>query len=116
MYLTRPALESTLAFIATVIGRNGGVAFDYAVDRDRLTFTQRIVFDRLAARVAAAGEPWLTTFDPADLALRLRALGFAGVDDSGGDELNARYFAGRPDGLRVGGLARMMWAHGGNLT
>jgi hypothetical protein len=88
------------------------VAFDYAIDRAQLTLLQRIVFDRLAARVAAAGEPWRTTFAPDALAARLRGLGFAGIEDASADDLNARYFAGRRDGLRVGSLARMMWAHG----
>ena len=110
MYLTRPAIETTLAWIASAAGAHGGVAFDYAVDRAQLPPPQQAVFDGLAARVAAAGEPWVTTFDPPALAERLRSLGFGTIEDAGGDELNARYFAGRADGLRVGSLARMMWA------
>lgn len=110
IYLTPAAIDATLAFIASVCGRDGGVAFDYSVDPARLTPVQREIFDAMAARVAAAGEPWVTTFAPAALAAKLRALGFTSTEDAGGDELNARYFARRTDGLRVGGLARMMWA------
>lgn len=62
--------------------------------------------------MAAAGEPWRTTFDPESLSARLRALGFPRCEDVGAEALNERYFAGRTDGLRVGGLARIMWAAG----
>jgi methyltransferase (TIGR00027 family) len=110
MYLTREAIDATLEFIAGAAGEHGGVAFDYAVDRALLTGRQQAVFDRLAARVAAAGEPWRTTFDPAALSSRLRAIGFTAIEDAGPEWLNARYFAGRADGLTVGGMARVMWA------
>jgi methyltransferase (TIGR00027 family) len=110
MYLTLPAIDATLRFLAGAAGAQGGVAFDYAVDPALLTPAQRAVFDAMAARVAAAGEPWVTTFDPEALAARLRGHGFAGVEDADGGVLNARYFADRTDGLRVGALARMMWA------
>ena len=112
MYLTEPAIEATLTFIASVCGAAGGIAFDYVVDPQTLTPVQRAVFDAVAARVADAGEPWRTTFLPQTLGPRLGRLGFAQVEDAGGDELNARYFAGRADGLRVGGAARIVWAVG----
>lgn len=112
MYLTSVAIDATLGYVARVAGPRGGVTFDYAIHRSRLTLLQRVVFDRLAARVAAAGEPWLTTFDPVELARRLRTLGFTALEDAGPDTLNARYFANRRDGLRVGSLAHMMWANG----
>jgi methyltransferase (TIGR00027 family) len=110
MYLTPAAIDATLAFIASVCGGAGGVAFDYSVDPALLTPPQREIFDRMAARVDRAGEPWVRTFAPAALAAKLRALGFTSTEDAGGDELNARYFSRRTDGLRVGSLARMMWA------
>jgi methyltransferase (TIGR00027 family) len=110
MYLTSEAIDATLRYIAASAGPHGGVAFDYSIDRALMTGSQLAVYDALAARVAAAGEPWVATFAPDALAARLRALGFATVEDAGAEELNARYFAGRADGLRVGGLARMMWA------
>jgi hypothetical protein len=41
----------------------------------------------------------------------LAALSFGCVEDLGAAELNARYFQGRTDGLRIGGgLARLMTA------
>ena len=51
------------------------------------------------AATAARGEPWLSLFEPATLTVRLKELGFAQVWDFGPEEANARYFAGRTDGL-----------------
>jgi methyltransferase (TIGR00027 family) len=110
MYLTVEAIDATLGHVAQAAGPQGGVTFDYAVDRALLPPLQQAVFDRMAARVEAAGEPWRTTFDPGRLAARVRDLGFTSSADAGAEALNARYFAGRSDGLRVGGLARIMWA------
>jgi methyltransferase (TIGR00027 family) len=112
MYLTLDAIDTTLRYVAASAGPHGGVAFDYSIDRAMMSGPQLAVYDALAARVAAAGEPWVATFFPDALAARLRGLGFTLVEDAGAEELNARYFADRDDGLRVGRLARMMWAGG----
>lgn len=110
MYLTREAAMGTLKFIAAT-PPGGGVVFDYALARASLNFFQRIALDRLMRRVERAGEPFRLFFDQAELAAELRALGFAHVDDLGVTEINARYFADREDGLRVGGgLGRLISA------
>jgi methyltransferase (TIGR00027 family) len=110
MYLTREAAMGTLEFIAST-PRGGGVVFDYALARESLNIFQKLALDRLMRRVEAAGEPFRLFFDPAELARELRSLGFTEVDDLGVAEINARYFAGRGDGLRVGGgLGRLISA------
>jgi methyltransferase (TIGR00027 family) len=110
MYLTDAALTSTLGFVAAT-GPGGGLVFDYAVPRASLGWLERIAFDSLTRRVAAAGEPFRTFFDPAALRTTLGRLGFHTIVDLGRDELNARYFAGRDDGLRLrGGLGRLVSA------
>ena len=40
----------------------------------------------------------------------LAAMGFGAVGDCTVDSLNQRYFAGRTDGQRVGGIARLLVA------
>jgi len=110
MYLTQAAVLSTFGLIAKT-PRGGGVVFDYAVPRASLGWMRRLVFDRLARRVAAAGEPFQTFFDPTTLAAELTEMGFGDMEDLGGEEINARYFKNRKDGLTVGGgLARLMSA------
>jgi O-methyltransferase involved in polyketide biosynthesis len=75
-----------------------------------MTDSERDAFDALSARVARAGEPFISTFEPDELAGDLRSLGFRQLEDVSGEQLNARYCAGRADGLRVGNVGRMMWA------
>jgi methyltransferase (TIGR00027 family) len=100
MYLTEDAVMATFGFIASNTS-GGGVAFDYAVPRSSLNWVGRLALDALAFRVAAAGEPFRTFFDPSALAERLRRIGFRGVEDLAAAEINARYFENRADQLRV---------------
>jgi methyltransferase (TIGR00027 family) len=109
-YLTKAAIHATLGFVARVTDPSGGVSFDYSLSPSMLTEGQRAAFDAMSARVARAGEPFISTFEPDDLAADLRSLGFRRLEDVSGDQLNARYFADRADGLRVGNIGRMMWA------
>lgn len=99
----------TLHFIAsTPVG--SGIVFDYMLSPSLLTPAQRSRFDALAQRVESAGEPWQAFFDPALLTRDLQAMGFGCVEDNGPDEINARYFKDRKDGLRVGSLSYIMSA------
>jgi methyltransferase (TIGR00027 family) len=106
-YLTTQAVMETLRFIASAPA-GSGVVFDYAISPSLLTAAQRSAFDALARRVASAGEPWRTFFDPEILTRDLRAMGFRYVEDNGPEELNVRYFNNRKDGLRVGSLSHVM--------
>jgi O-methyltransferase involved in polyketide biosynthesis len=109
-YLTADAVNSTLRFVAgTPAG--GGVVFDYGVPRESLNWKQKLVFDYISRRVAAAGEPFRTFFGPVALVAELRRIGFSRAEDLAEGEINARYFRDRADGLRVGGgLAHLMSA------
>ena len=110
MYLTNGAIASTLDLIRST-APGGGLVFDYAVPRASLGWVERVAFDTISALVASAGEPFRTFFDPQDLRARLGRTGFHSIEDFGRDELNARYFADRADGLRLrGGLGRIISA------
>jgi methyltransferase (TIGR00027 family) len=109
MYLESDTVNDLLALIAQQAA-GSAVVFDYAVAPALLGPVERLVFDEFATRVAAAGEPWISTFDPAALRQQLLSYGFTSVDDLGADDLNARYFSGRTDGMRVGTLARIVRA------
>ena len=102
MYLTAQAFGATFGFIAE---RPAGTSliFDYAVDRGLLPALERRALWMLETRVARVGEPFRTFFQPADLAARLAGAGFVSIADLGRDQLNARYFSGRADNLRVSG-------------
>jgi methyltransferase (TIGR00027 family) len=106
VYLTHDAAMDTLRFVA---GLPSGteIVFDYAVPPSGLSPGDRTIHDSVSQGVARRGEPWLTYFEPPVLAGELRGIGFTRVEDLGPDELHARYFTGRTDGLRLNGLARL---------
>jgi methyltransferase (TIGR00027 family) len=103
MYLARETAMDTFRFIASgAIG--GGVAFDYMVPRETLSWTGQLIHSALSGRVARAGEPFRTFFAPEELRAELESMGFHTIENLGAAEINARYFADRADGLRVPGL------------
>jgi hypothetical protein len=62
---------------------------------------ERLALDALSYRVAAAGEPFRTFFEPSALAERLQGIGFRRVKDLDASEINAHYFEDRTDKLRL---------------
>jgi len=96
MYLTEDAVDAVLSFVGALPDRTEIV----------FTFAQRPSADpaddgrRLLAQQAAdVGEPWLSYFDPIDLAKKLEGFGFSAVSFLHPSEAERRYFAGRADGL-----------------
>jgi methyltransferase (TIGR00027 family) len=109
-YLTRDACMSTLGWVAKMPA-GSGVVFDFAVDPALLNAGQRQALDALSERVARYGEPFQLFFDPENLRNELRGMGFQRTEFLQGEELNARYFKDREDGLLVrGGLGHLMGA------
>ncbi len=107
MYLTNTAVVETLRSIASMPA-GSGVIFDYLILPSLMNPAEHRVFDGLAHRVALAGEPFQTFFDPATLEPMLRDMGFNRLQDVRPEEMDARYFGGRTDGLRMGRLAHLM--------
>jgi methyltransferase (TIGR00027 family) len=109
-YLTRDACMGTLSFIAKMPA-GSGVVFDFAVDRKLLNVGQRMALAALSRRVAAAGEPFQLFFDPRELQDELKRMGFHRSELLQREQINARYFKDREDGLLVrGGLGHLMGA------
>jgi methyltransferase (TIGR00027 family) len=111
IYLTKPAVRQTLAFVAS-LASGSGIVFDYSPPPALMTKTQQIAHERLARQVAALGEPWRTYYGPASLAEEVRRLGFKRLEDLGPEEAEERYFKNRADGLRLGGAGRLVKAEG----
>lgn len=108
-YLTRDAVMNTLSFIAA-LPKGSEVVFDYAEPTHNHNAMQRAHFETMAARVAAAGEPFRSFYEAEPLSRDLKALGFSLAEDWNTDALNARYFEGRTDGLKLRGRAHLMRA------
>jgi methyltransferase (TIGR00027 family) len=100
MYLTREAIIATLDFIAGVPG--AGVVFDYTEPFENFPPAMRANLTAVAARTAAIGEPWLSLFDPPDLAEVMKARHFAEFEDVTRAELATRYYGDLGEGLRAG--------------
>jgi methyltransferase (TIGR00027 family) len=109
MYLTADTVRRTLASVAG-FAAGSCLCFDYRVPPTMLDPIERVINDVLERRIAAIGEPWLSSFDPVQLRNQLLGLGFRSAESATPDDLNARYFARRKDGLRVGGGVRIMCA------
>lgn len=111
-YLEPSNVLATLAAIAPFAANGGGVVFDYNTPPASLAPARRAAFEALAARVAAAGEPFRGFFEPEALVAAMRAMGFRGIRDLGADELNATFLSNRADGLQVGSVAHILTAVG----
>lgn len=110
MYLTPEAIHETLRFVARERVIRSGIVFDYLTLPPRYALLRRWGVRMLKSRMAAAGEPWRTFFDPQKLHRELTDAGFATVRDFGADDINARFFAPAGARLRVGGFGRVVLA------
>ncbi|HEY4123562.1 MAG TPA: class I SAM-dependent methyltransferase [Rhizomicrobium sp.] len=109
-YLTRDAIMATLGFVARDLKPQSEILFDYAEPLEGREPSGSQAIAELAKRVAEIGEPLRSFFTPYDLERDLRALGFSTIENADTAMLNARYFAGRDDGLALGGAAHIMRA------
>lgn len=103
-YLTAEAFAVT----ARVLGRlpvGSSLVFDYSLPREALPPVEQLMLDSLSARVAQAGEPFQMFFTPESLAEELARHNLGVVEDLDSAALNARYLAGRGDGLHLRGRA-----------
>jgi O-methyltransferase involved in polyketide biosynthesis len=113
-YLTEDAIFSTLRDVAA-LAPGSEIIFEYLIPDSLLDADGQRMAAVLKATAATRGEPGLSFFDPASLMARLRGVGFAEVWEVGPEDGNARYFAGRTDGLKlpVLSLAHLMRARVG---
>jgi methyltransferase (TIGR00027 family) len=100
MYLTEDAVMETLAMIAG-LPRGSSVTFDFRVHHALLNPFEQAVAPIVEQHVAALGEPFVSTFDPAALRADALKLGFSAAEAHEPEALNRRYFYHRKDGLRT---------------
>jgi methyltransferase (TIGR00027 family) len=88
-YLRREAISALLQFIASLPGSE--VVFDYSEPLENYSSARRANVAAVAERTAAIGEPWLSYFDPAEIAKDLRNHGFDELEDLGLADIAVRY-------------------------
>ncbi|WHO75227.1 SAM-dependent methyltransferase [Rhizobium sp. BT03] len=89
-YLTEPSVFALLRFVAGL--PSSSIVFDYSEPLENYPPERRARAAEMGSRTAAAGEPWLTHFDPKQLADRLLSLGFRSLQDIGPTEMAKRFF------------------------
>jgi methyltransferase (TIGR00027 family) len=99
-YLTRETISSTLDFIASIPA--SAVVFDYTKPFQSYIPEQRARLMTMAENAEARGEPWLSFFDPPELADILRSKGFTDVEDAGFAALVSRFSSELGKGLQPG--------------
>jgi len=99
MYLTKEATEATLRQVAAW-ARGSVFAMTFMLPRDLLDEAERPMQESVEAAAAGSGTPFISHYSPAEMSEMCRAAGFSSVNHVSPDDLAARYFAGRADGLR----------------
>ncbi|MEJ0045438.1 MAG: SAM-dependent methyltransferase [Rhodospirillales bacterium] len=110
-YLTEAAIFATLEYIGGLPG-GSEVVFDYADPPANWPAELRPMLDARAARVAAMGEAWISFFEPAPLAERLRGLGFVEIRDFLSGPIIAEYLPEFAVTERARG-GHILWARSG---
>ncbi|MFG1929411.1 class I SAM-dependent methyltransferase [Mycobacterium sp. NPDC048908] len=99
MYLTKEATETTLRQIAAFA--DGSVlTMTFMLPLDLTDAAERRMQESVEAAAAASGTPFISHYAPAQMIEMCRAAGFSKAEHVSPDDLTARYFAGRADGLR----------------
>ena len=99
MYLTKEATEATLRQVAAW-ARGLVFAMTFMLPRDLVDEAERPMQESVEAAAAGSGTPFISHYSPAEMSEMCRAAGFSSVNHVSPDDLAARYFAGRADGLR----------------
>ena len=99
-YLTLPAFRATLDLIAPM-PPGSGVTFDYSLAAEELSPHMQAARKSLAARVAAAGEPFQLFFRAEQMENELKSAGFSRIEQLDSLDVNERYFANRTDHLHL---------------
>lgn len=105
MYLTRAANFATLRAVADSAAAGSELVFTYLEERAFASSAEQ--FLELRRRVAAAGEPFQSGFDPSSLAEQLRSTGFELVEDLSERALLDRLDPQRSSGLKAGSFSHI---------
>jgi methyltransferase (TIGR00027 family) len=99
MYLTKEAMEATLRQVAA--WADGSVlAMTFMLPLDLVDVAERPMLESVEAAAASSGTPFISHYAPDEMSDICRAAGFSSVQHVSPDDLTARYFDGRTDGLR----------------
>jgi methyltransferase (TIGR00027 family) len=99
MYLTKEATEATLRQVAALAG-GSVLAMTFMLPLDLVDPSERAMQEAVEQAAANSGTPFISHYAPDEISDVCRAAGFSSVRHVSPDDLTARYFTGRSDGLR----------------
>lgn len=99
MYLTRDAVAAMLRQIAG-LAPGSTFAMTFLLPLDLIDPAERAQHEMVYERARAAGTPFLSFFRPEEILELARATGFSEARYVSTEDIVARYFSGRSDGLR----------------
>ena len=96
-YLGGEAIRRTLQTIAARMAPGSSVMFDYLADPACTPAAWRGLQERCAGYAARRGEPWISSFDPAEMPAFLAELGYSDIANLEPDQIGPQYFSRHPD-------------------
>jgi methyltransferase (TIGR00027 family) len=99
MYLTRAAITATLRQVAA-LAPGSTFAMSFLLPIEMSGPELRHAMELAAKGAAARGTPFISFFRPEEMLNLARECGFSEVRHISADDITARYFVGRSDGLR----------------
>lgn len=110
-YLSEEAIDRALEVIR-LLQRGSEIVFEYMIPLEMLpnSAQEEIAADEIRKKAMGINEPILTRFIPAELAAKLRRMGFSEVTDFSDENGQERYFRNRYDGLAADPAYHLMRA------
>jgi methyltransferase (TIGR00027 family) len=109
LYLSADATQHTLAELATLTP-GSEVTLSYCSPADQADPVVRELMSKSTPVVEATGESFVGYYHASEMESRVRTAGFRDALHHPIEELNARYFAARPDALRLRPIERLLTA------
>jgi methyltransferase (TIGR00027 family) len=111
MYLTRETNAATLRQLAGALAPGSTLAMTFMIPRDLVADpTERQICEFAERGARASGTPFISFYAPDEIVAAARAAGFRDAFHVSADELAARYFANRADGLRPASVEQLLVA------
>ena len=108
MYLEREVIMATMKEIFLLADSGSRIVFDYRAQPASQSLLHRLAHKIIERRLSGMGEPFKSYFDPDELIMDLKAIGFEFAEDIGPEEINAQFFNDRTDNLMVGSSGHLM--------
>ena len=96
-YLDRDAIRETLLSIAARMAPGSSVMFDYLADLDSTPPAARGLRQGCMDFVARRGEPWISSFTPAEMPAYLLELGYSDIENLEPEQVGPHYASAYPD-------------------